>query len=92
MPIALYAASTRSCGETGAAQTVLTPIPSPIIAAESSATASGRCLSIELLLIRAPAAFGAPEQAFSKINISEIAGQARFLIISAGAVIANHLT
>jgi len=45
MPIALYAASTRSCGEAGAAQTVPTPIPRPIVAAESIAAAAiGRCL------------------------------------------------
>jgi hypothetical protein len=49
------AASTRSCGEVGAAETVPRPIPRPIVAAESRAAASSRCLSIEVLLIRASA-------------------------------------
>src|SRR6516225_8491048 len=47
-PIALYAASTRSCG---AAETVSTPAPRPIVAAESSRAASVRCLYIEILLL-----------------------------------------
>ena len=58
-PIALYAASTRSCGEVGAADTVPTPIPRPIVAAESSRAASVRCLYIEVLLLYAPVGSGA---------------------------------